>query len=300
MLNYIKYKLFEKRILREIEQSPAANLMYTIGATQRVFEDVIEKHAFDQPIDTIQARDLAKHVADHYGKTDIQTLAMMYTTFLWSYAFNCGKTLKVAQEQDVYRHDRVQFGLERFNVVEKRGHLFLAPLSKADYDEYHKKYERPVFAQSGTYSKYISKSLFLVGILGAAVVGWTVTDTLLEKSSDLSGQPTGALAEPINNDQLLRPAEYKIEAYQFGGHGIRNSQVEAYLTTEQGYLKPVEEYATVSFNNGGYYMYIGCMDGYEVTKCEGGIDSFITDTDLCGINFADVPKTRAEVLCSRQ
>jgi len=302
MFNYIKYKLFERRLLRELEHSPAGNLMRMFGVNERMFKDVLEKHALNLPIDTMQALGLSERVSNLYGRTDAHTLAILYTTFLWTYAFCYGKTLRMDQDEDEHRHARIEFGLKKFAVIEKRGFLFLAPLEKNDYDEYHKQYNRPVFATGGNLLKYAKKFLFLIGVIVAIVIGWTATDSLLERAPGLSeDSPTDTLIKSTDDSVLNWPDEYKIEAIQLGGQGVRQKQLTAYLTTGHGYLHPVEEYASTYFNNGGDIMYVSCADGYVATECEGGVKAFITDSDnSCGIQIADVPKTRATVLCVKQ
>jgi curved DNA-binding protein CbpA len=60
---------------------------------------------------------------------------------------------------------------------------------------------------------------------------------------------------------------YGAEVLQIGGSGSRITQKTVYLLTEQGYLKPSDDWVYVSFNRPADIMDVGCRDGYVETSC---------------------------------
>lgn len=96
------------------------------------------------------------------------------------------------------------------------------------------------------------------------------------------------------------PDEYRVEVFQVGGHQIREFQITAWLTTEEGYLNPGSDYAYASINKGGDYVWLSCLDDYSISECEGGINPEIDkQRKSCSAFFKDVPKTRFSFLCSK-
>ena len=63
-------------------------------------------------------------------------------------------------------------------------------------------------------------------------------------------------------------SKYGAEVLQTGGVGSRTTQKTAYLLTEQGYLKPPEDWVSASFNGPADIMDVDCKDGYAVTDCK--------------------------------
>lgn len=60
---------------------------------------------------------------------------------------------------------------------------------------------------------------------------------------------------------------YGAEVLQVGGVGSQMTQETAYLLTEQGYLKPSEDWVQVSLNDPADIMDVSCREGYAVTFC---------------------------------
>ena len=136
MINYIRYKFFERRTLKEIEETSSFRLMMNISVSSKALAYVFQHYAMKLSINIGQGHELANKLGNLFGKTDIQTIAMIYTYFLWIYVYDWGKTLK--KGDDKLRQLRVEYGLNNFNLVEKNGYYTLAPIDYKKYDNYLK------------------------------------------------------------------------------------------------------------------------------------------------------------------
>lgn len=136
MINYIRYKFFERRLLKEIEKTPSFRLVTNLSITPQTISYIFQQHTMGLSIHLWQGRELADKLANLVGKTDIQTIAMIYTYFLWIYVYDWGKTLK--NGDDKLRQSRVEYGLNNFNLVERNGYYTLAPIDWAKYYDYLK------------------------------------------------------------------------------------------------------------------------------------------------------------------
>lgn len=136
MINYIRYKFFERKMLKEIEETSSFRLMMNISVSSNALAYVFQNHAMKLSMNIGQGHELANKLGNLFGKTDIQTIAMIYTYFLWIYVYDWGKTLK--NGDDKLRQLRVEYGLNNFNLVEKKGYYTLAPIDWAKYCDYLK------------------------------------------------------------------------------------------------------------------------------------------------------------------
>lgn len=134
MINYIRYKFFERRTLKEIEETSSFRLMMNISVSSKALAYVFQNYAMKLSINIGQGHELANKLGNLFGKTDIQTIAMIYTYFLWIYVYDWGKTLK--KGDDKLRQLRVEYGLNNFNLVEKNGYYTLAPIDYKKYNDY--------------------------------------------------------------------------------------------------------------------------------------------------------------------
>lgn len=72
-----------------------------------------------------------------------------------------------------------------------------------------------------------------------------------------------------DNSKIIGSVEkYGGEVLQIGGVGSRFNQTTAYLLTEQGYLKPPDDWVKVSFNSPADIMDVNCREGYTLTSCK--------------------------------
>lgn len=135
MFNFIKYKFFERRTLKQIEETSSFRLMMSILVSSKSLAYVFQNHAM-KLVNIGQGHQLANKLGNLFGKTDIQTIAMIYTYFLWIYVYDWGKTLK--NGDDKLRQLRVEYGLNNFNLVERNGYYTLAPIDWAKYNVFLK------------------------------------------------------------------------------------------------------------------------------------------------------------------
>lgn len=135
MFNFIKYKFFGRRTLKEIEKTSSFRLMMSISVSSKALAYVFQNHVM-KLTNIRQGHQLVDKLANLFGKIDIQTIAMIYTYFLWIYVYDWGKTLK--NGDDKLRQLRVEYGLNNFNLVERNGYYTLAPIDWAKYQEYLK------------------------------------------------------------------------------------------------------------------------------------------------------------------
>lgn len=63
------------------------------------------------------------------------------------------------------------------------------------------------------------------------------------------------------------PDSYIVNAKQIGGVGVKIVQANARLETEHGYLSPIEDYYTYSFNSPGDVIHLGCGKNYYLNRC---------------------------------
>ncbi len=107
-----------------------------ISISPKALANVFQNHAMELPIHTGQGHKLADKLGNLVNKTDIQTIAMIYTYFLWIYVYDWGKTLNKSQDNDKLRQLRVEYGLNNFNLVERNGYYTLAPIDYKKYNDY--------------------------------------------------------------------------------------------------------------------------------------------------------------------
>ena len=99
------------------------------------------------------------------------------------------------------------------------------------------------------------------------------------------------------------PDQYVVYTYQIGGVGIKQYQSSVNLTTEHGYLKPIEKYSQASFNSSGDVMWVYCADGYAVTNCSS-LDSRTSfksgnNVNMCGLIIDEKPKSLIQYTCTK-
>lgn len=158
MFNFIKYKKFEKKILKELESLPiiepqcqleyrdAFNAMMVNLKKPDVFRDVLVRHTEKLPITSSQALELIKKLCSYMDKTDIHNIGMLYTYFLWVFVYDWGKWCNA----DIYklntdklnREIRIEYGLDNFDLIEKTGFIerngfyVFAPFDRKKSKEY--------------------------------------------------------------------------------------------------------------------------------------------------------------------
>ncbi len=138
MISFFIYKRFEKKILRELEDTNQFRLMMATTISPDSYGDVFVAHAGKLSIGYIQRANLAEKLTNLVDKTDLKTIAMLYAYFLWLFVYDNGKTRKISNEDDLLRENRIEYGLNNFNLVEKHGFYTFATIDYKKYNEYLK------------------------------------------------------------------------------------------------------------------------------------------------------------------
>ncbi len=138
MISFLKYKLFEKKILRELKILTTFNFMMNRSIFPGSYAKVFQEHTMRLSMNSAQGYELAKKLSNLVEKTDIKTIGMLYACFLWLFVYDNGRRHKISNEEDELREKRIEYGLNNFNLVEKHGLYTFAPIDYKKYDEYLK------------------------------------------------------------------------------------------------------------------------------------------------------------------
>jgi hypothetical protein len=125
-----------------------------------------------------------------------------------------------------------------------------------------------------------------------------------EKPNSLEHETSPAKEVPWDDVSMVN--KYGGEVIQVGGDGSMMHQVTAFLVWEDvGYLKPAEDWVSVSFNSPADLMYVDCREGYKMYFCKvNGVDGIIDEHPFgCAAKLYELgntPRNKVNIACIKE
>lgn len=125
------------------------------------------------------------------------------------------------------------------------------------------------------------------------------SDSLNDDGVSVGNGSSDAIGKKDAWDSVSVVTNYGAEVLQIGGVGSGITQKTAYSLTEQGYLKPSEDWVLSSFNSPADIMDVDCRSGYVITSCRvNGSEVKIDDIFGCrAMPLKNAMQNKVEIQC---